>query len=55
MKRSEPGLDALTEAITTAEGRVYAAEDLMNITCLNRNKISVNRSHGLRLEVSNYC
>ncbi|WP_334019545.1 MBL fold metallo-hydrolase [Alteromonas sp. S015] len=33
MKRSEPGLDALTEAITVvAEGRVYAAEDLMNIT-----------------------
>lgn len=33
MKRSEPGLDALTEAVTVvAKGRVYAAEDLMNIT-----------------------
>ncbi|MFZ8199651.1 MBL fold metallo-hydrolase [Alteromonas portus] len=33
MKRSEPGLNALTEAIAVvAEGRVYAAEDLMNIT-----------------------
>ncbi|AFT80223.1 beta-lactamase-like protein [Alteromonas macleodii str. 'Black Sea 11'] len=33
MKRSEAGLDALTEAITVvAEGRVYAAEDLMNIS-----------------------
>jgi len=33
MKRSEAGLSALTEAITVvAPGRVYAAEELMNIT-----------------------
>ncbi len=33
MKRREAGLDALTEAITVvAEGRVYAAEDLMSIS-----------------------
>jgi len=38
MKRSEPGLDALTEAITVvAPGRVYAAEELMNITLGNEN------------------
>lgn len=33
MQRSEPGIDALTEAMTViAPGRVYAAQDLMNIT-----------------------
>ena len=38
MKRSEPGLDALTEAITVvAPGRVYAAEELMNITLGDEN------------------
>ena len=38
MKRSEPGLDALTEAITVvAEGRAYAAQELMNITLFDEN------------------
>ncbi|MHC6647024.1 MBL fold metallo-hydrolase [Alteromonas sp. HB246098] len=38
MKRSESGLDALTEAISVvAEGRVYAAQELMNIELLDDN------------------
>tara|TARA_Y100000296_G_scaffold4316_1_gene5664 strand:+ start:1152 stop:2288 length:1137 start_codon:yes stop_codon:yes gene_type:complete len=38
MKRSESGLDALTEAITVvAEARVYAAQELMNIELLDDN------------------
>ena len=38
MKRSESGLDALVEAITVvAEGRVYAAQELMNIELLEEN------------------
>lgn len=38
MKRSELGLDALVEAITVvAEGRVYAAQELMNIELLEEN------------------
>jgi ribonuclease BN (tRNA processing enzyme) len=38
MKRSESGLDALTEAITVvAETRVYAAQELMNIELLDDN------------------
>lgn len=38
MKRSESGLDSLTEAITVvAEGRVYAAQELMNIKLLDEN------------------